>query len=101
MSIHRSLVARGKLGEHRNVLSRAERIKRLAEQGRWQPGQSVWGLPKVRNIKMKARRKAKKEEEAKVAAAAGAEAAPAAGSPAPAAPSAEKPEKEKKQKEKT
>ena len=32
----------------RSVLSRAERIKKLQEGERWTPGQSPYGLPKVR-----------------------------------------------------
>ena len=60
MTIHKSLVTRGKLAQHRNVLTRAERIQRLQEEERWKQGESIFGLPKVRNIKMKARKKAKK-----------------------------------------
>ena len=62
MTIHKSLVTRGKLAQHRNVLTRAERIARLQEEERWKEGDTVFGLPKVRNIKMKARKKAKKAE---------------------------------------
>ena len=54
MSLHRSLVAKTALKRHRNVLTRAERLQRLEDEGRWQRGQSVFGLPKVRLRKVKA-----------------------------------------------
>ena len=54
MSLHRSLKATGGLVKHRNVLKKRERIQRLEMEGRWpEEGGSVFGLPKVRNIKMK------------------------------------------------
>jgi small basic protein (TIGR04137 family) len=93
MSIHKSLHTGGGLTKHRNVLSRAERIKILEEGGRWREGQNnVLGLAKVKSIKVAAKKKAKKEEEAAAVpgvAAPGA-AAPAAGAGAPAAAPAAK-----------
>ncbi len=63
MSIHPSLKTGGGLSKHRNVLNRSERLERLEEEGKWkEEDNSVLGLPKVRNIKMKAKKKAKKEE---------------------------------------
>ncbi|MCH8217989.1 MAG: small basic protein [Planctomycetes bacterium] len=53
MSIDRSLKVRGALSRHRNVLSRAERIERLKEEERWSEGDSVMGLPKVGNRKVR------------------------------------------------
>jgi small basic protein (TIGR04137 family) len=53
MSIHSSFTSKGGFAKHRNVLSRAERIERLKSDGRWVEGKnSVFNLPKVRNIKM-------------------------------------------------
>ena len=63
MSMDKSLISRGKLGRHRSVLTRTERIDRLVEEDRWQEGRSVFGLPKVRTLVMR-RAKAAKEEEA-------------------------------------
>ncbi|MFN3468000.1 MAG: small basic protein, partial [Candidatus Brocadiales bacterium] len=40
MSIDKSLVIKGKLTGKRSVLSRAERIKILKEEGRWKEGES-------------------------------------------------------------
>jgi small basic protein (TIGR04137 family) len=53
MSIHGSYASKGGFAKHRNVLSRAERIVRLKADERWTEGKnSVFNLPKVRNIKM-------------------------------------------------
>ena len=79
MSIHRSLATAGKLKRHRNVLTRAERLEVLKKEERWKEGQSIFGLPKVRNILAKAKKKEKEAE-----AAAPAAGAPAAGAAAPA-----------------
>ncbi len=62
MSIHRSLKSKGKLKRHRSVLTRTERLDVLKNEERWQDGDSVYGLPKVRVIRVK-RKKAAKEEE--------------------------------------
>lgn len=61
MSIHRSLKSKGKLKRHRSVLTRTERLDMLKNEERWQDGDSVYGLPKVRVIRVK-RKKAAKEE---------------------------------------
>lgn len=61
MSIDKSLVTKGILTRHRNVLTRPERIKCLEKEGLWEDGISVFGLPKVKAIKV--RRKAKSEKE--------------------------------------
>ncbi|MCZ7644016.1 MAG: small basic protein [Planctomycetota bacterium] len=88
MSIHRSLRTGGALSKHRNVLTRTERLAILQEDGRWTDSKSVLGLPKVRNIKLKAKKKAKKEGEGEAVEGAEAAAAPAA---APAGKPAGKP----------
>ena len=51
--------------KNRSVLSRAERLTRLKDQERWQEGDSVLGMPKVRVYKLtlKKKKKSKKEEE--------------------------------------
>jgi len=60
MSIHRSLVLREKLRRHRNVLTRSERLQRLIDEGKFEDKSSVFGLPKLRNILIRAK-KVKKE----------------------------------------
>ena len=80
MSIHKSLATAGNLRRHRNVLTRTERLEAMKKEGRWKDGESIFNLPKMRNIMAKAK---KKEKEAEAAAPA-AGAAPAGGA-APAA----------------
>ena len=73
MSVHKSLVSKSQLSRQRNVLTREERIARLAKEKRWEEGDSVFGLPKVAVVKLKKRgkdKKKKKEEDADAAAAA-------------------------------
>jgi small basic protein (TIGR04137 family) len=81
MSIHKSLRKVGALKRHRNVFTRAERLKILTDDGKATEESSVFGLVKVRSILVKAKPKPK----AAVAGAEGAAAAPAAGAAAPPA----------------
>ena len=64
MSIDKSLRLSSRMRRHRNVLTRIERIERLTEEERWNDGDSVFGLPKVRIARARARGKAPKQEEA-------------------------------------
>jgi len=82
MSIDKSLKLKGKLVRPRNVFTRIERIKILKDEGKWEPTMSVFGIPKVKSVKMK--RKGKSEKKAAKAEVA-AEAAPAAAGTTPAA----------------
>jgi small basic protein (TIGR04137 family) len=95
MSLDRSLKISSSMGRHRNVLTRAERVAKLTENGKFDTtaGNPV-GLPKVGNRKVSAGAKPKKEAAegdaaAKPAAGAKAAAKPAAGAPA-AKPAAKK-----------
>jgi len=84
MSLDRSLKSANALIRHRNVLTRAERLAKLAEDGKWDEKKSVYGLPKVAHRKVDAAKPVKVEAaEGAVAGAAGA--APAAKAAAPAA----------------
>ena len=78
MSLHKSLVSKSALTRHRNVLTRAERVKRMVDEEAWTEGRSVFALPKVKIRRVKAGGKTKKVEKAGEAAAEGAAAAPAA-----------------------
>jgi small basic protein (TIGR04137 family) len=117
MSMDKSLRAKSSLERHRNVLTRAERIEKLKELGRWTESSRAIGLPKVVHRKAAV---GKKEKAPKPTAEAGAPGAaptaegaapatgkaPAAGGKAPApgakgaaaAPAAGKKEAEKKEK---
>lgn len=79
MSIHRSLKTQpSALNQHRNVLTRNERIVFLTDKDRFTPGEdSPMGLPKVISRKPAAAKK-KKAEETEEGAEAGAVEAPEA-----------------------
>jgi len=65
MTIDKSLKVRMGAIRNRNVLTRAERIEKLAEMERWKEGDGVLGLPKTRVVKisLKKKKKTKKAEE--------------------------------------
>lgn len=64
MSIHSSLrTQQHAAGALRNVLKRHERVRHLMTQGRWSETHSVFGLPKIKQTRMKARKAAAKEKE--------------------------------------
>ncbi len=75
MSMDSSLKSKSTLARHRNVLSRAERITMLKENGMWTEGKAT-GLPKVSHRKASVGKKDKAEKKAEGAE--GAAAAPAA-----------------------
>jgi small basic protein (TIGR04137 family) len=88
MSIDKSLKRKGGMVRSRCVLTRAERIAKMVENGKWSDGASPFGLPKTRVQKIVLKKKAKKEatEGGEAAAAPGAAAAtPAAPGAKPAA----------------
>ena len=63
MTIDKSLkISRGSL-QNRNVLTRVERLKQLAEEERWNNGDSPFGLPKVRVAKVSLGRVKKVKDE--------------------------------------
>jgi small basic protein (TIGR04137 family) len=57
MSIDRSLKTKGALSRHRNVLTRAERIRQLKDEERFSEQDSMFGLPKVAHRKSHAGKK--------------------------------------------
>lgn len=61
MSLHSSLkTTSGALNQHRNVLTRAERIAKLTDEGRFTEGvTSPLGIVKVRSIKIVTAKKKK------------------------------------------
>jgi len=85
MSIDKSLKRKGGMIKQRCVLTRAERIAKMLENGSLTEGRSPFGLPKTRVQKIVLKKKVKKEvTEGAEAGAAGAPAAPGA-APTPAA----------------
>lgn len=85
MSLDRSLKSASALVRHRNVLTRTERLEKLADEERWDDSKSVFGLPKVAHRKQTLAKAEKAEGTEAVAGAAAPGAAPAAGGAAPAA----------------
>lgn len=68
MSIDKSLKRKGSLTRIRCVMTRAERIAKLVQEGKFDDEQSPYGLPKVRVQKIslkKAKKPAKEEKEEK------------------------------------
>ena len=65
MSIDKSLRRKNSLERARSVLTRGERISKLMSDDRWKDGQSPYGLPKVKVVKLavKKAKKVKEEEE--------------------------------------
>lgn len=65
MTIDKSLKIKAGGIKQRNVMTRGERLERLAATDRWQEGDSVLGIPKVRvqKLAMKKKKKVKKVEE--------------------------------------
>jgi small basic protein (TIGR04137 family) len=70
MTIDKTLKVRAGMIRNRNVLTRAERLEKLKETERWQEGNPVLGLPKVRvaKVSLKKKKKTKKGEEDEAAA---------------------------------
>lgn len=64
MSIHRSLAVIGKLKRHRNVLKKSERLEKMLSDGKPEDEISIFAMPKIRNIMVRAKPKAKKEDAA-------------------------------------
>lgn len=62
MSLDKSLKGRNTLVRHRNVLTRAERIEKLRELGRWTDDSTAIGLPKVLNRKVSVGKKVKEKK---------------------------------------
>jgi small basic protein (TIGR04137 family) len=64
MSLDRSLKAKDTLMRHRNVLSRAERVEKLKDDGMWTEESTVIAMPKVAHRKVSVGKKEKKEKTA-------------------------------------
>ncbi len=59
MSMDKSLKSKNTLERHRNVLTRAERIRVMKETGRWTEESTAIGLPKVGHRKAAVGKKGK------------------------------------------
>ena len=65
MPIDKSLKVKAGSIRNRNVLTRAERLEKLRDADRWQEGDPVLGLPKVRvqKVSLKKKKKVKKADD--------------------------------------
>jgi len=65
MTIDKSLKIKAGSTKTRNVLTRSERLEKLIETDRWQEGDGIYGLPKVRvqKISLKKKKKVKKADD--------------------------------------
>jgi len=80
MSIHPSLGAAVKGKQQKSVLKRTERIKHLMSKGLWKEDSRVFGLPKIKALRIKI-----KKEKAEKTTEEGAAATPGSAAQAPAA----------------
>ncbi len=89
MSLHSSLKRSSSAGRHRNVLKREERLEKLLDDEKWEDEKdSIYGLPKVRSIKLRVKKKVKKKAEEEGAEGEAAAVAPGETPASPAAPAA-------------
>jgi len=80
MSIHPSLAISEQDKKQRSVLKRSERIRSMMEKGNWKEGDEVYGLPKLKTVRIKVKKE--KVEKAADATAEGAAAKDTAAKPA-------------------
>lgn len=70
MSIHPSLGVAAKGKQQKSVLKRAERIKHLMLKGLWKEDSKVFGLPKIKALRIKIKKEKAAEKPAEEGAAA-------------------------------
>lgn len=65
MTIDKSLKIKAGAAKMRNVMTRAERLQKLIDTDRWNEGDAVYGMPKVRvqKISLKKKKKVKKADD--------------------------------------
>lgn len=68
MSIHPSLSISDKDKKQRSVLKRIERIRSMLEKGKWKEGDNVYGLPKIKTVRIKIKKEKAEKPEAAAAA---------------------------------
>ncbi|MDO9572834.1 MAG: small basic protein [Candidatus Omnitrophota bacterium] len=97
MSIHPSLIISEADKKARSVLKRTERIRQMQEKGKWKEGDSVYGLPKIKTLRIKIKKeKVEKAESATTAEGVSAVAAGAAKEIGKAAPGKAAPKAQEK-----
>jgi small basic protein (TIGR04137 family) len=61
MSIHPSLNLSKKDKKQKSVLKRTERLRTMMEKGQWKEGDNVYGLPKIKTVRLKIKKEKTKE----------------------------------------
>ena len=82
MSIHPSLASSDKDKKQRSVLKRIERLRHMKDKERWKEGDSVYGLPKIKTIRIKIKKEKTAEKTAEATPVEGAPTAAGAATPA-------------------
>lgn len=95
MSLHPSLSSSDKNKKQKSVLKRIERLRMMQEKGDWKEGDKVFGLPKIKTIRIKIK-KEKAEKAATTATEGAAATAAAPEAKEQAAPKGAAPKQEKK-----
>ena len=67
MSIHPSLAISDKDKKQRSVLKRTERLRTMMDKGQWKEGDEVYGLPKIKSIRIKIKKEKAEKVEATTA----------------------------------
>lgn len=67
MSIHPSLAISEKDKKQRSVLKRSERIRMMLDKGQWKEGDRVYGLPKIKTVRIKIKKEKAEKVETTVA----------------------------------
>ena len=96
MSLHPSLSSSDNDKKPRSVLKRIERIRSMHEKGTWKEGDNVYGLPKIKTIRIKIKKEKAEKVETTASGAAAAATAATAGSKEQAAAKGASPKQEKK-----
>lgn len=78
MSIHPSLAISESDKKQRSVLKRSERIRMMSEKNQWKEGDAVYGLPKIKTVRIKIKKEKAEKVETAATPGATAGAAPAA-----------------------
>ncbi len=79
MSIHPSLKISDKDKKQRSVLKRTERLRIMLEKNQWKEGDNVYGLPKIKTLRIRIKKEKTAEKATEGVTAEGA--APAAAAP--------------------
>ncbi|MFA5115241.1 MAG: small basic protein [Candidatus Omnitrophota bacterium] len=67
MAIHPSLNSSDKDKKPRSVLKRIERLRTMMEKNQWKEGDDIYGLPKIKTVRIKIKKEKAEKAEATAA----------------------------------